>query len=56
LAPLIDRVVRLQDGRVVPTEPDLVGHTHAHDESSAPGPVADPTGLAEPDLDGRRTR
>lgn len=56
LAPLIDRVVRLQDGRVVPSEPDLVGHTHAHDDSLPPGPVPDRTGLTEPGLDGRRRR
>jgi len=56
LAPLIDRVVRLQDGRVVPTEPDLAGHTHAHHDPRPQGPVADRTGLTEPGLDGRRGR
>ena len=56
LAPLIDRVIRLQDGRVVPNEPDLVGHTHAHDGPSRPGPVPDHTGLADPGLDGRSGR
>jgi zinc transport system ATP-binding protein len=54
LAPLIDRVVRLQDGRVVPPESDITGHAHAHEESGEPGSLPERTGLAEPDLDGRR--
>jgi zinc transport system ATP-binding protein len=56
LAPLIDRTVRLQDGQVVPTEPDRGGHTHAHDVFERPGPHPDRTGLTEPGLDGRPTR
>jgi zinc transport system ATP-binding protein len=56
LAPLIDRAIRLQDGRVVPNEPDLVPHTHAHDEPRRAGPVPDRTGLADPGLDGRGGR
>jgi zinc transport system ATP-binding protein len=56
LAPLIDRTVRLQDGQVVPSEPDAVAHTHAHDEPRRPGRHLDRTGLSDPGLDGRRTR
>jgi zinc transport system ATP-binding protein len=56
LAPLIDRVIRLQDGRVVSNEPDPIGHAHAHDEPVRSGPVPDRTGLADPGLDGRSGR
>jgi zinc transport system ATP-binding protein len=56
LAPLIDRTVRLQDGQVVPAEPDRVSHTHAHDVSERSGPHPDRTGLTDPGLDGGRTR
>jgi zinc transport system ATP-binding protein len=54
LAPLIDRVVRLQDGRVVPAESDVNGHAHAHGEPGDSQPSPDRTGLAEPGLEGRR--
>jgi zinc transport system ATP-binding protein len=54
LAPLIDRVVRLQDGRVVTAETELTGPAHAHEEYGEPGLLSDRTGLAEPDLEGRR--
>lgn len=56
LAPLVDRVVRLQDGRVVPDEPDLAGHTHAHDDPARQGPVPDRMGLTDLGLDGRNGR
>ncbi|HZA72568.1 MAG TPA: metal ABC transporter ATP-binding protein [Propionibacteriaceae bacterium] len=56
LAPLIDRVVRLRDGRVVSADADLAVHTHDHPQPDRPGPVADTTGLSEPGLDGRHTR
>ena len=56
LAPLIDRVIRLQDGRVVPNETDPMGHDHAHDEPVRLGPVPDRTGLTDPGLSGRSGR
>jgi zinc transport system ATP-binding protein len=56
LAPLIDRIVRLQDGQVVPAEPDLVAHAHAHDESERPGQHPDRTGLTDPGLNRRHSR
>jgi zinc transport system ATP-binding protein len=56
LAPLIDRVIRLQDGEVVPTESGLVGHNHAHDGSERPRRGAHRTGLTGPGLDGRHGR
>ena len=54
LAPLIDRVVRLRDGRVVSADGDLAANPHEHASPDRPGPVADTTGLSEPGLDGRR--
>jgi zinc transport system ATP-binding protein len=54
LAPLIDRVVRLQDGQVVPSESDVNGHAHAHGEPGERGSSTDRTGLAEPGLEGGR--
>jgi zinc transport system ATP-binding protein len=56
LAPLIDRVVRLRDGRVVPTEHDVMDHTHAHGESLPVGLMSDHTGLTAPSPDGRGGR
>lgn len=56
LAPLVDRVVRLRDGRVVSDDTELGLHSHEHGERNRPGAVADRTGLSEPGLDGRRPR
>lgn len=56
LAPLIDRVVRLRDGRVVAADAERPGHPHEHPQPERHGPVSDTTGLSEPGLDGRRTR
>ena len=56
LAPLIDRVIRLRDGQVVTTDTELPGPPHEHGHAERRGLVADPTGLSEPGLDGRRTR
>lgn len=63
LAPLIDRVVQLRDGRVVaadqgdgPTDHDHGPTTHGHGEPRRAGPAGDRTGLSAPGLDGRRSR
>ena len=56
LAPLIDRVIRLRDGRVVAADTVLDPHAHDHAHLDRTGSVADPTGLHEPGLDGRSAR
>ncbi len=59
LAPLIDRAIRLRDGRVVDADHDHHDHgpaAHGHGEPDQHGRAADRTGLSGPGLDGRRTR